>query len=163
TWIFGSAFLPDGHGLLIAMQKSDAPSLWRLSLDTMTQDLITDGPALMPSAVRAHFGKGVSVAFQRKASSTATIEIDPAMPTRRAITSSTRMDVLPQYSPDGERIAFASNREGTWAVFVCGRSGSISQKIAPLPEHTAVGAPRWSPDGRRIAYDSRVGGHLYVV
>src|SRR5262249_14977529 len=127
------------------------------------QDLITDGPALMPSAVRAHFGKGVSVAFQRKASSTAMIEIDPAMSTRRAITSSTRMDVLPQYSPDGERIAFASNREGTWAVFVCGRSGSISQKIAPLPEHTAVGAPRWSPDGRRIAYDSRVGGHLYVV
>jgi Tol biopolymer transport system component len=162
-WIFGSAFLPDGHGLLFAVQKLDEPSLWRLSLDTMTQDLISDGPALMPSAVRSRFAKGSAVAFQRKASCTVMMEIDPATKSPHAIMSSTRMDVLAQYSPDSQRIAFASNREGSWAIFVCDWSGSISRKIAPLPENKSAGAPRWSPDGRYIAYDSRAGDHRQVV
>jgi Tol biopolymer transport system component len=163
AWIFGSAFLPDGHSLLLSVQKSDAPSLWRLSLDTMTQDLITDGPALMPSAARSRSGKGASITFQRKNSSTVMIEIDPAAKSRRAISPSTRIDVLPQYSPDGARIAFASNREGTWAIYICDRSGAISRRIAPLPEYSSTGAPRWSPDGRRIAYDSRTGEHRHVM
>jgi Tol biopolymer transport system component len=163
TWIFGSAFLPDGHSLLVAAKKSDAPNLWRLSLDTAEQELISEGPALLPSAVRSRSGRGISVAFQRKATSTIMIEIDPATLTRREIAPSTRLDTLPQYSPDGERIAFASNREGPWAVFVCNRSGSISRKIDPLPEYTSVGAPRWSPDGRHIAYDSRAGDHRQHV
>ena len=160
---YSFAFLPDGRGLLFAAQKSDAPNLWRLSLDTMTQDLISDGPALLPSVVRSRSGRGATVAFQRKASSTVMIEIDPASKTRRAIMPSTRMDVLPQYLPDGDRIAFASNRDGIWAIFVCDRSGSISRKIAPLSEYKAAGAPRWSPGGRHIAYDSRAGEQRHVV
>src|SRR5262249_1821344 len=149
TLIFGSAFLPDGRGLLISEQQSDAPSLWRLSLDTMAQDLISDGPALLPSAVRSRSGPGATLAFQPKASSKNMIEIHPATKSRHAIMPSTRMDVLPEYSPDGDRIAFASNREGFWAIFVCDRSGSIIRKFAPLPEYKGSGAPRWSPDGRR--------------
>ncbi len=162
TLIFGSAFLPDAHGLLIAMQKSDAPSLWRLSLDTMTQDLITDGPALLPSAVRSRSGAGVTVAFQRKASSTVMMEIDPATKSPRSIMPSTRMDVLPQYSPDGGRIAFASNREGFWAIFVCDRRGSISRKIAPLPEPGDNIRPSWSGDGRWVYFSSTRGGSSQI-
>lgn len=86
------------------------------------------------------------------------VEIDPATHARKPIAPTTRIDALPQYSPDGSRIAFASDREGAWAIFVSDRNGAILRKIAPLSGYEGVGAPRWSPDGGRLAYDARRAG-----
>ena len=41
----------------------------------------------------------------------------------RLITSQ-REDDSPQYSPDGKKIAFASNRSGSMEIWVCASDGS---------------------------------------
>src|SRR5512138_3561172 len=53
-------------------------------------------------------------------------------------------DITPSISPDGTRIAFASNRGGHWDLYTLElASGQISQ-LTDTPEYDA--APAWSPD-----------------
>jgi Tol biopolymer transport system component len=57
-------------------------------------------------------------------------------------------DFDPAFSPDGERIAFGSDREGG-GLFVMGATGESPRKIASEGAH-----PSWSPDGRKIVYST---------
>jgi Tol biopolymer transport system component/serine/threonine protein kinase len=55
-------------------------------------------------------------------------------------------DDQPAFSPDGDRIAFRSDREGG-GIFVMGRTGEAVRRV------TRAGfKPAWSPDGTRLAY-----------
>jgi Tol biopolymer transport system component len=79
--------------------------------------------------------------------------------------SSTLFDATPQFSPDGERIAFSSSRSGVHEVWVCGRDGSNPVQLTNGPGRHQ-GGPRWSPDGRWIAFGSQgEDGHsdVYVI
>jgi len=61
-------------------------------------------------------------------------------------------DVSPTWSPDGQHIAFASNRGGNgYFVYLMNPDGSGVKKLSD----TANAGPAWSPDGLRIAF---VGG-----
>ena len=66
--------------------------------------------------------------------------------------NSSRLDHVPQYSPDGKRIAFASNRSGSHEIWVCDADGSNAVKLTSFGG-PYVADPAWSPDGRRIAFD----------
>jgi TolB protein len=55
-------------------------------------------------------------------------------------------DFDPAFSPDGERIAFGSDREGG-GLFVMGATGESPKKVASEGAH-----PSWSPDGKKIVY-----------
>jgi hypothetical protein len=58
----------------------------------------------------------------------------------------------PTWSPDGSKIAFASNRDGKWTLFVMEADGSW---LTPLTRGTGSDdRPAWSPDGARIAFES---------
>jgi serine/threonine protein kinase len=78
--------------------------------------------------------------------------------------SSTRDDSAPQYSHDGKRIAFMSDRSGFPEIWSCDSDGANPQQLTSFggPEVTT---PRWSPDGTRIAFDSNTGGQydIWVV
>jgi eukaryotic-like serine/threonine-protein kinase len=55
-------------------------------------------------------------------------------------------DIMPAFSPDGERIAFRSNRQGG-GIFVMGRTGESPRLVS------ADGVnPAWSPNGKEIVY-----------
>jgi hypothetical protein len=54
-------------------------------------------------------------------------------------------DSSPAFSPDGERIAFSSARQGG-GVFVMGRTGEFARKVADAGFN-----PAWSPDGKQLS------------
>src|SRR5262245_36480496 len=68
---------------------------------------------------------------------------------------STRVDGHPQFSPDGKRIAFHSNRTGSFEIFICDSDGSNPQQ---LTSRGPCGNPHWSLDGEQIAVDSASSG-----
>jgi TolB protein len=65
-------------------------------------------------------------------------------------------DTAPAPSPDGQRIAFMSQRDGNWEIYLINADGSNLQRLTHNPAED--GLPTWSPDGKVIAFVSRRDG-----
>ncbi len=78
--------------------------------------------------------------------------------------TSTRQDHSPQYSPDGKKIVFVSDRSGSDEIWVCDGDGSHPVQLTFF-DGPLSGTPRWSPDGRQIVFDARPAGNsdIYVM
>jgi Tol biopolymer transport system component len=63
------------------------------------------------------------------------------------LTANDLPDSSPAWSPDGSRIAFSSEEEGRWDVYVMQADGSDLARV--VSDGTQ---PAWSPDGTRIAF-----------
>ncbi|HEY3266179.1 MAG TPA: S9 family peptidase [Armatimonadota bacterium] len=59
----------------------------------------------------------------------------------------------PQWTPDGERVAFLSNRDGEPQVYAVSPTGKKGKALTNFP--TGVHSFRWSPDGRWIAFEAK--------
>lgn len=66
------------------------------------------------------------------------------------ITSDPGDDVMPAFHPDGNRIAFASNRGGKWDIYITSTDGGAPVQITNDPDPEIH--PTFSPDGRMLAY-----------
>ena len=58
-------------------------------------------------------------------------------------------DTEPTWSPDGQRIAFASNRNGAFQLYVMRPDGRHQQRLTWGAE---ARTPAWSPDGRWLVF-----------
>lgn len=78
------------------------------------------------------------------------------------VTTSVGLDFYPALSPDGNRVAYSSDQNGDFEIYV--------RQLAPGGREiqiTSDGAqnvqPAWSPDGQYIVFHSRRRGGLWVV
>ena len=70
-------------------------------------------------------------------------------------------DITPAAHPNGESIAFASNRFGQWDLYLMDLSSGELTRLTDTPEYE--GAPSWSPDGTFIAYEAYRDENLEVA
>lgn len=75
----------------------------------------------------------------------------------RLLAVSPGKDVNPDWSPDGRRIAFASNRNGRDEIFVIDADGSNLASLTPNPQVDNY-SPIWSPSGQHLAFLISSGG-----
>lgn len=69
-------------------------------------------------------------------------------------------DVTPVLSPDGTQIAFASNRNGNYDIFLLNQAG----EIVNLTQNPAEDIhPAWSPSGDKIIFSSLRSGSYYQI
>jgi dipeptidyl aminopeptidase/acylaminoacyl peptidase len=61
------------------------------------------------------------------------------------------------WSPDGQQIAYVSNRAGTFATFILNRDGSGEPRRVTRHEYSDFAA-EWSPDGRYLAVTAQAKG-----
>ena len=62
-------------------------------------------------------------------------------------------DAMPAISPDGNRIAFASDRGGTWDIYLMPATGGRPLVVSSSGAHEIH--PSWSPDGSKIVFNRR--------
>src|SRR6266487_3078952 len=86
--------------------------------------------------------------------------IPEKMPLTR-ITSGDWDDITPAPSPDGEKIAFASNRNGFWDLYLLDLSSGDVTQLTNTPQYE--GAPTWSPDGSFMAFESYENDNLNII
>jgi Tol biopolymer transport system component len=61
-------------------------------------------------------------------------------------------DERPSVSPDGQRIAFQTFRDGGWNIFTIGTDGSNPTNVTKTKDPVIGFEPTWSPDGAKIVY-----------
>lgn len=79
---------------------------------------------------------------------------------KRLLGDGSHDDADPQFSPDGTRLLFRSNRGGSWEIHLGNRDGSDAKAITSDPDNNELseaayggeGPARFSPDGRRITW-----------
>ena len=67
----------------------------------------------------------------------------------------------PEWSPDGRRIAFTSDRDGDSEIFVMNADGTQQRQVTRNDWRDSD--PSWSPDGRRLAFTGNGGRTIVVV
>lgn len=94
--------------------------------------------------------------------------IDPETGEERRLTYSGhgKNSSIPQWSPDGTLIAFASNREddaGRSSIYVMDCDGAKVRRLTPVGSRDYF--PHWSPDGAKIAFMRSLDGdgEIYVM
>jgi Tol biopolymer transport system component len=163
----GLAWSADGREIIYSSPRGGLPSLWRIaSSGGHLRRLIGIGEyAYDPAVARA--GDRLAYVYRRL---DLNIWLAPG-PNSNAVDkaavrliASSREETSPNFSPDGKKIAFVSDRSGSKEIWVSTSDGQNAVQLTNFGgSHT--GTPRWSPDGRQIVFDSRPEGQadIYAV
>jgi len=68
----------------------------------------------------------------------------------QALTNGTGSSVMPNWSPDGTKLAFYSDRDGVPKVWVWNRLTGVTRPLTDSPAAPYYSAPQWAPDGNAI-------------
>jgi Tol biopolymer transport system component len=158
----GLAWQPDGHSLLFSSNRSGSFQLWSANLgDGRLHPVMTNSSAAAEPAIASSGQWLVYVESNENWNIWRTPVADsPHGAAERLIASSGR-NYDPRYSPDGGRIAFASDRSGSMELWVTDAENKNPQQL------THIGGPwlgglSWSPRGDQIAFDARPEGRSAI-
>lgn len=161
------AVSPDGRKIVYVQQSGKGMALWISGFDGKNSKALTEpGRNLIPSWLpdSKHIvwmlfkpGKDPAENSQLRILNTETME------SRRLFSDPEQIkfsNSVPVVSPKGTKVAFVSNRGGSYRVWVSNLDGSDAKPISPtsaeqddilnLPIEQKV--PAWSPDGKWIAH-----------
>jgi Tol biopolymer transport system component len=165
--ILGLCWSADGREIVFSSTRSGEPSLWRIPVSGGAPRRVLEAGqhAWFPSISR----QGRRLAFTQQITDLNIWRVEApgnagiAGQSYRLI-ASTKTETAPEFSPDGKRIGFASDRSGTMQIWVCDQDGSNPLQLTSLPGPGAE-LPAWSPDGRSIAFQSAARGNwdIYVL
>ncbi|MFQ6041507.1 MAG: DPP IV N-terminal domain-containing protein [Candidatus Poribacteria bacterium] len=79
------------------------------------------------------------------------------------LTKDKKVDREPNWSPDGKKIAFSTNRDGNWEIYVMDTKGENLVNLTNDPAKDQSSC--WSPDGKKIAFSTNRDGNweIYVM
>ena len=71
---------------------------------------------------------------------------------RNMTSSSASAEIAPMWSPDGNSVAYFSDKSGEYKLYIAPQNGLAAPREINLPEPSRPYVPSWSPDGKRIAF-----------
>ena len=161
----GPAWTADGREILYASGIDLRSNIYRTAADGSGSSRLiealgdgVEGPSFSYASRRLAFNR------QLRNSNIYRLDLQARARGPEPFISSTSREAFPQYSPDGKRIVFYSNRSGLNQVWVCDADGTRATQLTSMTGNI-TGTPRWSPDGKMISFDSNTGGdwQIYVM
>ena len=163
------SWMPDGKEVLFSAEGG----LWRVAASgeraPARLPFVGEG-GLMPVVSHPSPGQPARLVYARSFDDWNLWRIETAAPGAPSSSpptvaiAATGRNTNPQFSPDGRRVAFASNRSGSFEIWIADPDGSNLEQITFMRAGT-TGGPRWSPDGRWITFHSNPEGQydVYVI
>ncbi len=156
-------FTPDGRDIVFSSGPFGNPSLWRVPVSGSAS------PERLPFGERGDY-PGISrqgnLVYTTREIDLDIWRVNLPLTDGAAVKliSSSRLENAAQYSPDGNSIAFVSNRSGSYEIWKCDSDGSNPVQLTSLGAPVTA-RPRWAPDGKSIVFHSDAEGHfdVYVV
>jgi Tol biopolymer transport system component len=152
-WSGGFSFSRDGKRLVFGSLDWRS-ALMRAEFDPATGALEGAGTPILKGSepIRDHelSPDGQWVAFMRFGSQDDILVSRTDGSQSRRLTDDSFRDRGPAWSPDGTRIAFYSDRSGSYQIWLIRPDGSGLQQVTEIASGTA-NFPLWSPDGSRLA------------
>jgi Tol biopolymer transport system component len=161
-YIAGVSWTHDSRNLVFSSNREGALRLWRMRVDPDLGEPEAIGPLV--NAVHPAVGAKDSIVYSEYQQNTdvARLELETGKLSALSL-NSTLQDSSPNYGPQG-RVAFASDRSGSFEIWVTEANGGNLQQLTSVGG-LGAGTPRWAPDEKRIAFDSRMDGdpNIYVI
>jgi Tol biopolymer transport system component/DNA-binding winged helix-turn-helix (wHTH) protein len=162
----GISWTTDGRELVFSSARGTEFTLWRVSASGGTPSRVVGvaSGSYYPSVSQ----KGNLLAFAQQVSESNISRINLkdekhslGLPT--VIVSDKGSKARPQFSADGKRIAFESDRLGSAEIWACDSDGANCAQLTSL--HGTAGTARWSPNDRYIAFEFHPNEHaeIYVM
>ncbi len=138
--------------------------IWTDRPPTATVELAESEPVIVPTPEREIISGRIAYMAKAEAGHYWDIYVmgaDGLDPQRLTETESD--DGFPNWSPDGRRIAFVSDRDGNREIYVMNADGTAPTNLTNHPAEDWT--PSWSPDGSRIVFSSFRDGNweIYVM
>jgi eukaryotic-like serine/threonine-protein kinase len=169
--VYGLAWTRDGAELVFSSDRGGGgdPTLWRVPAAGGTPALVAGVGENVYELSIARQGDRLAYAQRSVDFNIYRLELTGQPGGRRgagapaSFISSTRIEDNPQFSPDGHRVSFRSNRSGSDEIWACDAEGKNPVQLTNFGSHSA--GARWSPDGRFIVFNSLASGNsdIYVV
>lgn len=130
---------------------------------------VVPGAAPTPSSIYAEFPIQFSLARRTSALAYAVVQNDPNIwrldferePRWQRLIASSGQDASPQFSPDGRRIAFRSDRSGSEQIWVAAADGSGALQVTRGAGRPSV--PRWAPDNRTLVFNDASSQDIFLA
>ncbi len=158
------AWTPDGRDIVFSSSRRGLISLWRISASGGEPRPVAG--VVMASA--PSISRKGDLAYVHQLSNDNIWQVDLTNETHqqgspRPVISAKWENFRPNFSPDGKKIAFESDRSGESEIWACDSDGSDCGQVTSL--HGVAGNAHWSPDGRYIAFEFRPKEHseIYLI
>lgn len=175
---YDPSFSADGKWVVFTSERdsdgSGQADIWRVHPDGSGLERLTKAPSMEDAGVLSPDGHSLAyISTQGGARTTNVWIMDLASKRTRNLTGDGRSDIpltmngnfRPAWSPDGQWLAFTSDRGEKWigaeqgagaghshptSVYVVRADGSQLRRLTTTAPATATGSPQWSADGRKL-------------
>jgi Tol biopolymer transport system component/DNA-binding winged helix-turn-helix (wHTH) protein len=165
--LVGVDWSADGRSLLYATDRAGGYTIWRAGIDGAEPQLVVGGAAKLkhPSVARGNGRLTYESWFyeinlwETPIADRLDLEADLTPTLRPVIQTSDQWNHSPDFSPDGNRVAFISTRSGGAELWIADGDGGNVRQLTTFGR-AYFRPPRWSPDGSKILVSAGVNGQL---
>lgn len=187
---YNASFSADGQWIVFTSERDGLgnSNLYRARADGSLVERLTDSPAVEDAASLSPDGSQVAFVSTRDGFLANIWVMDLKTKALRNLTGVAGIQSAdlnkspsgffrPSWSPDGQWIAFSSDRNTSWkghhdgagwehtqalSIYIIRADGSGFRQVATRPEYSQ-GSPKWSPDGKRIVFYETLSEYTYWV